>query len=131
MRQVGATGGWDAHIWPAGPRRRERPSGGCGTDETATELEKNGRRWPRGAGFGDLRRQPQMAQQARDHRGVFNHGDQPEASAAPWTREHVNPEAPAHQLRPETVGPPAPPRIERRETATRLVGPGPRDRGPD
>ena len=96
---------------PPGPALADasaRRRGVCGTDETATGLEKSVRRWPRGARVGDLRRQPQMAHEARDHRGIFSHGDQPEAAGTPGTREHVNPEAPAHQLRPETIGPLAP-----------------------
>ena len=44
-----------------------------------------------------------MPEDARNHRGVFDEGDQGEASAPPGTGEHIHAQAPAHQLRPAVV----------------------------
>ena len=54
-------------------------------------------------GLGHVRRQSQMPEDARNHRGVFDEGDQGEASATPRTGKHIQAQAPAHQLRPEIV----------------------------
>jgi len=36
-------------------------------------------------------RQPQMPEETHNHRGIFDQGDQREASATPWTGEHIQP----------------------------------------
>ena len=54
-------------------------------------------------GLGPRRRQAQMPEDARDHRGVFDEGDQGEAAATPGTGKHIQAQAPAHQCRPAVV----------------------------
>ncbi len=73
------------------------PSGG-----EAVEKERHRGR-PRGPGLGDVGRQPQMAQDALDHGGVFDHRNELQAPATPGAFEDIEPKAPADELRPETV----------------------------
>ncbi len=49
------------------------------------------RRRPGRLGLGDVGRQPQMPEDTHNHRGIFDQGDQCEASAKPGTGEHVQP----------------------------------------
>ena len=58
---------------------------------------------PGGLGLGDVGRQSQMPEETRNHRRVFDQGDQYEASATPGTGEHIHAQATAHQLRPEII----------------------------
>jgi hypothetical protein len=46
-----------------------------------------------------------VPQDAADDSGVFDHGDEPEAPAAPRTRQHIKPERPSHERRPAPSAP--------------------------
>jgi len=47
-------------------------------------------------GLGNVSRQSQMPEDTRTYRESFDQGDQGEASATPWTGEHVEAQATAH-----------------------------------
>ena len=67
------------------------PSGG-----EAVEKERHRGR-PRGPGLGDVGREPQMAQDALDHGGVFDHRNELQAPATPGAFEDIEPK-PWHEL---------------------------------
>ena len=72
---------------------------------TGGETVERERRRARRARLGDLGRQTQMPQEALNHRGIFDQGDQPQTPTTPRAVEHIKAEAPAHQIRPERAGP--------------------------
>jgi len=47
------------------------------------------RRRPGRLGLGDVGRQSKMPEETRDHDGIFDQGDQCEASATPGAGEHI------------------------------------------
>ena len=61
------------------------------------------RRRSRGTGLGHVGRQPEVSQDALNHRRVVDERDQLEGSPTPGTSEDIQAQAPAHQLRPEIV----------------------------
>ena len=97
-----------------GAGRAERRTSRVSAPGRAVRIARlNGRRSPRagsggargGHASGDLGRQPQMSQEALDHRGIFDQGDQPQTPPTPWAVEHLKAEAPAHQVCPARAGP--------------------------
>jgi hypothetical protein len=77
-----------------------------GAELVASDLNRrriNDKVQRRCSGLGHVRRQSQMPEDGRNHRGVFDEGGQGEASVTPGTGEHIQAQAPAHQLRPEIV----------------------------
>ena len=86
----------EAHVWRADGE--PAVSGGfVEEDLVASDLSRRRitdevqRRRPGRLGLGDVGRQLQMPEGTHNHRGIFDQGDQCEASATPWTGEHIQP----------------------------------------